>query len=93
MSFSGSWNDTGLWATGQGWAAFGERYTPQLLVVVCLQPLLGMLRCQQTMVKSSLGHHFQSQSKDLLEWANELIHATWNFQVSKHYHSGEGLRS
>ncbi|EGG11283.1 uncharacterized protein MELLADRAFT_90740 [Melampsora larici-populina 98AG31] len=64
----GSFNDTGLWSTGNGWAAAGMMRVRQTMEAVSNQELKGKLTKMQT---------------DLETWIAEIIVGSYKFQSSE----------
>jgi len=44
----------------------------------------GMLRVLQTLRSSDVSQLFLAQQQDLLEWTEEIVNASWRYQVCAH---------
>jgi hypothetical protein len=81
----GDWQDNGLWATGNGWAAAGE--FPFLLRARRLLRsgltigfnVTGMTRVAATMQNSQYASRFANEIGNLKEWTNEILEASFSY--------------
>ena len=88
----GDWQDPGLWATGNAWAAAGELHSYSIIraradLQMDSRTFAGMTRVLATMKNSQYANQFSNEIHDLESWTREILVASFaTLQVCFRFH-------